>query len=132
MLIKGAALERLIYHDCDGYVFGDIDLILSNKREDVTNIEDLEDVNFFNKFNQELNVTHVEWERFTHHDVTMNSVIPLDFQEIWDEAKSIKFQEYHVWVMSPEFMLLTACFGSARKRFFRLKSLCDIVEIINS
>jgi hypothetical protein len=33
--------------------------------------------------------------------------------------------------MCPEDMLLTACIGSYRKNFFRLKSLLDITNIIN-
>ena len=43
----------------------------------------------------------------------------------------IDFMGYAVYVMSPEDMLLTTCINSCRKRFFRLKSLCDIAESIN-
>jgi hypothetical protein len=51
--------------------------------------------------------------------------------DVWSKTKETTFQGQKVLVMSPEDMLLAACINSCRKRFFRLKSLCDIAEIIN-
>ena len=34
--------------------------------------------------------------------------------------------------MSPEDMLISLCINSCRKRYFRLKALCDIAETINT
>jgi hypothetical protein len=125
MLVKGAALNFTIYQNIPGYIIGDIDLILRNKRQDVTNQEDQEDINFF----QELNIN--EWERFKHHDIDMNGLLAIDFEKIWNRAIETTFGGQKVFVMSPEDMLLAACINSRRKRFFRLKSLCDIREVIN-
>jgi hypothetical protein len=33
--------------------------------------------------------------------------------------------------MAPEDMLISVCINSCRKRFFKLKALCDIAEVIN-
>src|SRR5262249_13391785 len=35
-----------------------------------------------------------------------------------------------VWLMGSEDLLISLCINSCRKRFFRLKSLCDIAETI--
>jgi hypothetical protein len=126
MLIKGAALSFTVYQDFSGYVVGDIDLILKNSREEVSEQEDQEDIVFFEKLN-----TYVEWERFRHHDVSRNETLQIDFKSIWSHTKETTFFRQKVLVMSPEDMLLAACINSCRKRFFRLKSLCDIAEIIN-
>jgi len=126
MLIKGAALSFTVYQDFSGYVIGDIDLILKNRREEVSEQEDQEDIVFFDKLN-----ACVEWERFQHHDVSRNETLPIDFKRIWSHTKETTFFRQKVLVLSPEDMLLATCINSCRKRFFRLKSLCDIAEIIN-
>lgn len=125
MLIKGAALNLTIYKDCPWYVIGDIDIILNNKREEVTDKEDQEDIKFF----ESLKIN--EWERFEHHDVSMNTALPINFAQIFERAIEINFQGQKVLIMSPEDMLLAACINSCRKRFFRLKSLLDITTIID-
>jgi len=63
--------------------------------------------------------------------VSRNETLPVDFKSIWSKTKETTFQGQKVLVLSPEDMLLAACINSSRKRFFRLKSLCDIAEIIN-
>ena len=61
----------------------------------------------------------------------MNGVLPVNFQRIWAEASRISFRGRDVFVMSPEDMLISTCINSCRKRYFRLKALADIAEIIN-
>ena len=124
MLVKGAALSFTVYKNYPCYVMGDIDIILNNKRQDISDTEDKNDVKFF----QSLNI--LEWERHQHHDVNMNGIIPIDFSEIWERGLEANFGGERVMIMSSEDMLLAACINSCRKRFFRLKSLCDIAEII--
>ncbi len=125
MLVKGAALSFTVYQNMPNYVLGDIDVILKNKREDVTEKEDGDDITFLNKLNI------YEWERFKHHDISINEMLPIDFKKIFDTSIKTKFKGKNVLVMNPEDMLLAACINSCRKRFFRLKSLLDIAEIIN-
>jgi hypothetical protein len=73
----------------------------------------------------------IEYDYFEHHDVMMNGVLPVDFEQIWRDATQIEFRGQPLWVMAPEDMLISVCINSCRKRFFRLKALCDIAETIN-
>jgi hypothetical protein len=121
MLIKGAAVELLVY-DKVCTTPQDLDLVLKPGREQLTNqtealIAQLEGVG-------------IEYDYFEHHDVTMNGVLPVDFHQIWEEAVSVTFRGQRVLVMSPEDMLISLCINSCRKRFFRLKALCDIAETV--
>jgi len=73
-----------------------------------------------------------EYELFTHHDVTMNGILPIDFGSIWSRAQPISLGGQSAWIMAPPDLLIAACINSCRKRYFRLKSLLDIAEIIGS
>jgi hypothetical protein len=128
MLVKGSALNFTIYKDCPWHVIGDIDLILNIKREDITNEKYQEYVDFFRSIKSEL---QTEWELFDHHDITVGKSLPINFDQIFEQAIETKFKEQKVLIMCPEDMLLTACIGCYRKRFFRLKSLLDLTNIIN-
>jgi hypothetical protein len=70
----------------------------------------------------------IEYEFDSHHDVTLNGALPVDFGQIWRAAREVKFVGYPVYLMTPEDMLLAVCINSCRKRYFRLRSLCDIAE----
>ncbi|MFQ5576314.1 MAG: nucleotidyltransferase family protein, partial [Anaerolineae bacterium] len=124
MLIKGGALDVLVYDRPWYTVPHDIDLVLKLKPEELPPATEAEIRHFFHK-------TGIEFDYFAHHDVTMNGVLPVDFGQIWDRAVKITLHGQPVWVMAPEDMLLAACINGCRKRFFRLKSLCDTAEIIN-
>jgi hypothetical protein len=124
MLIKGAALDILVYDHPWYTISGDVDFIARPKRAEVAD----EDKAKIHALRQGF---PSECDYFEHHDVTMGGVLPIDFQRIWDEATRIKFRERDVFVMSPEDMLISICINSCRKRYFRLKALCDIAETIN-
>ncbi|NUO08785.1 MAG: nucleotidyltransferase family protein [Candidatus Brocadia sp.] len=124
MLIKGVALDILVYDQPWYMISDDIDLILRKKKEDVSDTD-----------KKEISVllrhpVNIECEYFRHHDVDMNEVLPVNFQKIWDNTTRIKFRGYDVCVMSPEDLLMSACINCCRKRFFRLKSLCDVAETV--
>ena len=124
MLIKGAALDIVVYEHPYYTTPMDIDIVLSVRSEMLTDAQ--------NKCVEDrMHGLGIEYDYFEHHDVVMNGVLPVDFQRIWDEATPLDFRGHLVWVMTPEDMLLTACINSCRKRFFKLKSLADIAEIIN-
>jgi hypothetical protein len=74
----------------------------------------------------------VECNWLGHHDVSMNGLLPVDFEQIWKQARPVKVLDLTALVMSAEHMLLAACINSCRKRFYRLKALCDINEIIQA
>ena len=124
MLIKGAALDILVYGQPWYMISDDVDLVMKCREKDITDQDNTEIMEF-------LHGRGIECDYFEHHDVILNGVLPIDFQRIWDNATRIKFEGQNVSVMSPEDMLLTTCTDSCRKRFFRLKCLCDIAEIIN-
>jgi hypothetical protein len=105
-------------------MLNDVDLVLSRSRSAVPEREQQE---FMRAFHQ----SGLEFDYFEHHDISMNGVLPVDFCRIWQDARQIDFMGQKVWVMSPEDMLIAACINSCRKRFFRLKSLCDIAETIS-
>ncbi|MBM2833370.1 MAG: hypothetical protein HW406_531 [Candidatus Brocadiaceae bacterium] len=111
MLIKGVALDVLVYDYPWLTVQNDYDIILKWRIEDVSK-RDMADI---------LNM------RIPH----LNNCLPVNFSRIWSEAVKINFLGQDVFVMSPEDLLIAACINSCRKRFFRLKNLCDIAEIIN-
>ena len=124
MPIKGAAHEILVYEQPWYITANDLDLIIKLdpakfKETDRWVLEDLKvDI-------------PLEYDFMTHHDVTMNGVLPIDFHMIWGDARGIRYKEQQVYVMSPEDMLIAACINSCRKRYFRLKAMFDIAEITN-
>lgn len=125
MLIKGAALDHLLYQQ-PWYVTHDIDLIFSSKRNDLAPAT----VAAIDRFFWEL--PGFEYDFYTHHDVTMNGVLPVDFGQIWRDAQPIEITGQVAYVMSAEDMVLAACINGCRKRFFRLKSLLAVAELLAS
>jgi len=122
MLIKGVALDALVYRNPYITMPQDMDITLRMRREELTEGE-------LGKIGDSLHAKGIEYDFFEHHDVTMNNALPIDFSRIWDDAQSINLSDKNVYVMSPEDLLIVACINSCRKRFFRLKSMCDIAEI---
>ncbi|MBI2471528.1 MAG: nucleotidyltransferase family protein [Planctomycetes bacterium] len=124
MLIKGVAMDILVYEHPWYMLPGDIDLIVISRKNGVTDKEKEAIVSSIRR-------PGIECQYLNHHDVDMGGLLPINFQNMWDNATRIDFMGYGAYVVSPEDMLLTTCINSCRKRFFRLKSLCDIAEIIN-
>jgi hypothetical protein len=124
MLIKGAALDLLIYDQPYYMTLLDADLVINAKRSEISEAEWKENRHFFHR-------SSIEYDYFEHHDVVMNGALPVDFQTIWRDARQIDFRGRKLYVMSPEDLLITGCINSCRKRYFRLKSLCDLAETIS-
>jgi hypothetical protein len=123
MLVKGIAFDFLVYKQPWYTTAKDIDLVLRLKREQVSEQEFRETQHF-------MHGRQIEYDYYTHHDITINGALPVDFDRIWQDAVRCSYKGRLVYLMSPEDMLLSACINSCRKRFFRLKSLCDISEIL--
>jgi hypothetical protein len=128
MLIKGAALDLQIYRQ-RWHTMSDTDLVLRCRKTDVTDRE----VARINAFLGALDLKRplLEVDLFSHHDVTMAGVLPIDFERIWADARTISVDGSPAFVMSPEDSLITSCINSCRKRYFRLKSLSDIAGIVS-
>jgi hypothetical protein len=125
MLVKGVALDMLVY-DQPWYTLHDVDLVIRPRRAELSTAEQQA---IDARFEQ---LPGFEYDFCAHHDVIMNGVLPIDFARIWADAVKTTYRDQTVFVMCPEDLLLAACINSCRKRYFRLKSLLDIAEIINT
>jgi hypothetical protein len=124
MAIKGAAHDILVYDQPWYTTANDTDLIIKLdpsefRQSDKWHLEDLK---------QDISL---EYDFMGHHDVTINGILPIDFDRIWKDARGIQYRDQKLFVMSPEDMLITSCINSCRKRYFRLKALFDIAEVID-
>jgi hypothetical protein len=125
LLLKGTALDLLVYDEPWVAVSKDIDLTLrptgpgwakgKGREKDVR---------------RDLYTHGVECDLEGHHDLTLNGLLPLDFARIWRDARPLSFRGQAAWMMSPEDLLVSLCVNSCRKRFFRLKGLFDIAETL--
>ena len=125
MLIKGAALDLTVYEQPWYVTSSDIDLIFRCRMRDVAE-EDLERIWDLDRTND------FECEFGDHHDLSINGTITLDYEQIWADADRIDCQGYPVFVMCPEDMLIAACLNSCRKRYFHLKMLYGLAEIVRT
>jgi hypothetical protein len=124
MAVKGVALGLLVYQRPWYTVAADVDIVMRVRREALS-VRDIRQIGDF------MYGFEIEYDYYEHHDVSMNGILPVDFQQIWQDATKIDFRGEDIWVMSPEDLLLSVCINSCRKRFFRLKALCDIAETVN-
>jgi hypothetical protein len=123
MLLKGTALTLSVYAEPWVVTSQDIDLVLrpgpgweKGKGEE-------------KKVRWALYTNGVECDLETHHDVTMNGVLPVDFARVWREARPVDFRGVPAWTMSPEDLLISLCVNCCRKHF-RLKGLFDVAETL--
>lgn len=123
MLLKGTALTLAVYAEPWVVTSQDIDLVLrpgpgweKGKGEE-------------KKVRWALYSNGVECDLETHHDVTMNGVLPVDFPRVWREARPVRFRGVPAWMMSPEDLLISLAVNCCRKRF-RLKGLFDVAETL--
>jgi hypothetical protein len=132
MLIKGAALGIQVYDQPWYSVSHDIDLVLHVQKSELSQEIRQEIAWAVHLHNRNKSPYHesIEYEYFEHHDITMNGFIPVDFKRIWQGTIPARFGTHPVQVMSPEDMLLAAAINACRKRYFKLKSLFDILTIV--
>lgn len=122
MLIKGAALDRLLYRQ-PWYIVHDVDLIIATPRLDLPPATLAAIDRFFWDY------PAFEYEFYSHHDVTMNGVLRVDFAEIWQDAEELCCEGVPIAVMARADQLIAACINVVRKRFFRLKTLLAVAEL---
>jgi hypothetical protein len=127
MLVKGVALDIVVYEQPWYTVAQDVDLVL---RQRATETEAREWQTSQRELEEQFHGWGIEFERDRHHDVTLNDALSIDFGQLWRDASLINFGGYPLYLMAPEDMLLAVCINSCRKRYFRLRSLCDIAETV--
>jgi hypothetical protein len=124
MLLKGIVLSTFVYREPWVVDSRDIDLVLRplpGWREDEGGEREVR---------RSLYKSGVECDLYDHHDVTMNGVLPVDFERIWRDALPVRFRGAEAWRMSSEDLLLSLCVNACRKRFLRLKGLFDLAETV--
>lgn len=125
MLIKGAALDICVYERSDYVLSEDIDIILHAKREDCTKEYRKKIADFFYG-------EGIEFDFYSHHDIDINNLISVDFESVWEQSTLAEYAGYPVRYMSPTDFVLSLCINCSRKRYFHLKSLCDISETLQA
>lgn len=121
MLLKGAALDLLVYREPWMVTSKDSDLLL--RADPGRRLSEDE-----RAVRRSLYRSGVECDLDTHHDMDMNGVLPVRYERIWAAARPVELRGAETWVMAPEDLLISLCVNSCRKRFFRLKHLFDIAE----
>jgi hypothetical protein len=131
LLVKGEALSLLVYDQPWYLKMADVDLVIKLKRSQTDPKLIKEISTFIETINPPLSEGYeqIEFDFFRHHDVTMNDVLPVDFERIWRDAQPFEHAGHQVYLMSIEDLLIASAINACRKRFFRLKSLFDIAEI---
>ncbi|HKH47259.1 MAG TPA: nucleotidyltransferase family protein [Thermoanaerobaculia bacterium] len=120
MLLKGAALDLLVY-DRPWTRSRDVDMILRCQRGTPLFERSRDLVRTFYPLG-------LECDYFGHHDMDMSGALRIDFAGIWQRVRPIDARGQKAYVMSAEDLLLSLCINACRKRYFRLKTLCDIAE----
>jgi hypothetical protein len=162
MIVKGLALDLVVYDQPWYTVAQDVDLVLRRRGEEMQPRRNAttkvrrrhEEGTTASSFLPSLRVLRVlrgknlrgetratelaarfhglgvEFELDSHHDVTLNGALAVDFDQIWRDARVVEYHGYPLYLMAPEDLLLAVCINSCRKRYFRLRSLCDIAETV--
>ena len=125
MLIKGAALDAVVFPKPWHVVSLDIDLLI---RERVDQMPKMVSDRIW-EFNGHGNGPF-ECEFGGHHDLSIDGLLPIDYHELWRDASRVTVRGQEVHVMCPEDMLIATCINACRKRFFQLKSLYGLREIL--
>lgn len=125
LAVKGTSLDLRLFTDAASTVSGDIDLLL---RPDWHAVDPSVHARVA-AFNAGTPVVDVDFVR--HPDLVLNGILPVDFAAIWARSTSIAVDGQPVHLMCVEHELVCATINSARKRFFRLKSLLELSELLH-
>lgn len=119
MLLKGAALDLLVYREPWVTTSKDADLLLRPERRLAADERAVR---------RSLYRSGIECDVPGHHDLDMNGVLPVRYDRIWAAARRVDYHGQEAFVMANEDLLISLCVNSCRKRFFRLKHLFDVAE----
>jgi hypothetical protein len=123
LLLKGAALDLLVYREPWVVTSRDTDLLLRPLPGYRPGLQE-------KTVRRSLYRAGIECDLLGHHDLDMNGALPVSTERIWRAARRIDFRGTEAWVMGPEDLLISLCINSCRKRFFRLKALFDLAETV--
>ena len=140
IVLKGAALDKIVYGDIGLRTFGDLDLLV--KKEDLPYakkiMSDLEYVSTPGKKSE-------EWQRMNHFHLPLyiqtdksiaveihwhitGDSFHINIDEWWEMAKVIKIDNCQALILSPEDMLIHLCLHLFNHGYGKitLRGLCDI------
>jgi hypothetical protein len=123
MLLKGAALDLVVYEQPAWVISNDIDLVVRRHRGEPLPRNDWE-------IRRPLYAVGIECDYQTHHDVTMNGLLPVRFERIWRDARPVDVRGVPAFVMAPEDLVISLAINACRKRFLRLKELFALAESV--
>ncbi|MEJ1384377.1 MAG: nucleotidyltransferase family protein [Candidatus Sedimenticola sp. (ex Thyasira tokunagai)] len=123
MLLKGIAHDTVVHSDPVATQSADIDLMTKARREEFPK----EQLKLIYRFNRQ---EPFEINFGQHHDLDISQTLSVDYDVIWSDAREIELFGSKFHVMCPEDMLIFACTNSGRKRFFHLKAIYAIVELL--
>jgi putative nucleotidyltransferase-like protein len=121
LLLKGAALDLLVYDQPGWVVSRDIDLAVRRVSGAPLPRDDWE-------VRRPLYALGIECDALSHHDVTMNGLLPVHFERIWRDARPVEVRGAKALVMAPEDLLISLTINACRKRFLHLKALFALAE----
>jgi Uncharacterised nucleotidyltransferase len=125
LLLKGAALDRAVYDQPAWTVSKDLDLAVRPAGERDRDQPAPAALAVL----RELGAEGIECDLESHHDVTLNGLLPVDFPSIWAAARPLRVGREEALLPAPEDLLLAAAVNACRKRF-RLKGLLDVAETV--
>ena len=123
LVVKGAALGGVLYPDPAVRPMGDIDLLLP--RGTLARLPDLPEL---------LQEVGVDASRFEieeeHHDLTMDGILPIDLEAIWQAAVPASFAPGAAQVPCREDQLLLTAVSCCRNSFWNLVLVLDAAEML--
>lgn len=121
LLVKGAALDLLVYDQPAWAVARDLDLAVRRVSGTPRGPEDWD-------LRRPLYGEGIECDHLAHHDVTMNGLLPIPFERVWTDSRPVAFRGVRARAMAPEDLIVSLAVNACRKRYFRLKCLFALRE----
>lgn len=125
MLLKGAALDAVVYAHPEYVLSLDIDILIRSQHDELheADAESLWDLNESGPFEVSLG---------DHHDLDLNDLFAVDYPLLWRGARLIDVQGLSAWVMAPTDMVVFACMNCCRKRFFHPRNLYALRTLLET
>jgi hypothetical protein len=123
MLLKGAALDAIVYGHPEYALALDIDILVRRSRQDLgrERAQRLWNLNATGPF---------EVAMGKHHDLDLGGLFPVDYASLWEHARAVEVQGIPTRVMGAADMLVFACVNSGRKRFFHPRNLYALRTLV--
>jgi Uncharacterised nucleotidyltransferase len=129
MLIKRSAVALALDRSYELTAADDADMIIYPNDPQTGIAETWQAIN---EFNEDTDAPLFDVDCRTHHDITMNDVISVDFDDVWRDAETVRIDGFTARRPCVEDLIIFAAINVVRKRFVRLRSLLDMSELLNT